>query len=76
MSRRRSSRKSWPKREVVVTVVCSDKGQHRPPRVVGRVSHLLRLFACVALGGLILSACYSGNPSGPTVGILGIRSPR
>ena len=38
---------------------------------VGRVSHLLRLFACVALGGLILSACYSGNPSGPTVGILG-----
>jgi hypothetical protein len=25
------------KREIVVTVVCSDKGQHDPPRVLGKV---------------------------------------
>lgn|GEM_PF-6557386 len=38
MSRRRAPRKSWAKREAVVTVVCSDKGQHDPPRVLGKIN--------------------------------------
>ena len=37
MSRRRAPRKGPMKREIVITVVCSDKGQHDPPRVLGKV---------------------------------------
>ncbi len=37
MSRRRAPRKGLVKREIVVTVVCSNRGQHDPPLVLGKV---------------------------------------
>lgn len=37
MSRRRPPRKSLRGDETVVTIVCSDGGQHVPPRVLGKV---------------------------------------
>ena len=37
VSRRRPARRSLRDEEVVVRVICSDRGQHQPPRVLGTI---------------------------------------